>query len=76
MFAEEEMERWEQSETRLRSALEDFIKAAQATYQGQLFAHDALEGLRLMDLVRKNIRYRCYESTFRGFECGGQKRPC
>ena len=55
MFAEEDMERWEQAESRLREALEGFIKAAQATYQGRLFAQDALEGLRMMDLVRESF---------------------
>ena len=53
LFAQENMERWEQAEGRLREALENFIKAAQATYQGRLFAQDALEGLRLMDLVEQ-----------------------
>jgi hypothetical protein len=55
MFAEEDMERWEQAEGRLRGALAGLIEAAQATYQGRLFAQDALEGLRLMDLVRETF---------------------
>ena len=38
-----------------REALEGFIKAAQATYLGRLFAQDALEGLRLMDLIRETF---------------------
>jgi hypothetical protein len=55
MFAEEDMERWQQAESRLRDALEGFMNAAQVTYQGHMFAQDALEGLRLMDLVRETF---------------------
>lgn len=55
LLAEQDMERWERAESRLLEALEEFIKAAQATYQGRLFAQDALEGLRLMDLVRETF---------------------
>ncbi len=50
LFAAEEQESWEQAESRLRSALFEFAHAAKSTYQGQLFAQDALEGLRLVDL--------------------------
>jgi hypothetical protein len=42
--------RWHQIETRLRKALTRFAHAAQRSYQGRLFARDALEGLRLIDL--------------------------
>ena len=44
---------WTQIETDLRAALTDFALAAKATYQGQLFAQDALQGLRLIDLCRE-----------------------
>ena len=53
LFAAEEQESWEQAETRLRAALVDFAQATNSTYQGRLFAQDALEGLRLIDLCRE-----------------------
>jgi len=53
LFAAEENESWEQAEYRLRTALVDFAQEARSTYQGRLFAHDALEGLRLIDLCRE-----------------------
>jgi hypothetical protein len=53
LFAAEEQESWEQAEARLRTALVEFAQAAKSTYQGQLFAQDALEGLRLIDLCRE-----------------------
>ena len=53
LFKEADMEQWLKAETRLRQALTGFAQAAQASYQGRLFAHDALEGLRLIDLCRE-----------------------
>ncbi|MCY1190871.1 hypothetical protein D9M72_20940 [compost metagenome] len=53
LFAAEEQESWEQAEDRLRTALVEFAQAAKSTYQGRLFAQDALEGLRLIDLCRE-----------------------
>lgn len=50
LFAEEEQESWRQAEVRLREALTEFAHAAKSTYQGRLFAQDALQGLRLIDL--------------------------
>jgi len=44
---------WAQIESGLRSALTEFAQAAQSTYQGRLFAQDALQGLRLIDLCRE-----------------------
>ena len=44
---------WAQIESGLRSALTDFSQAAKSTYQGRLFAQDALQGLRLIDLCRE-----------------------
>ncbi|MEF8730299.1 MAG: Eco57I restriction-modification methylase domain-containing protein [Accumulibacter sp.] len=52
LFAQQEQESWQQAEVRLREALTDFAQAAKSTYQGRLFAQDALEGLRLIDLCR------------------------
>ncbi|MEW4949220.1 MULTISPECIES: BREX-1 system adenine-specific DNA-methyltransferase PglX [Pseudomonas] len=53
LFADEEQERWEHAESRLRAALVEFAQEARSTYQGRLFAQDALEGLRLIDLCRE-----------------------
>lgn len=53
LFAAQEQESWQHAETRLSTALNDFARAAKATYQGRLFAQDALQGLRLIDLCRE-----------------------
>lgn len=52
LFAQQEQEKWHQAELRLREALTEFAQAAQSTYQGRLFAQDALQGLHLIDLCR------------------------
>jgi hypothetical protein len=49
----QDQERWEQAETRLRAALAAFAEAARSSYQGRLFAQDALQGLRIIDLTRE-----------------------
>lgn len=53
LFAQQERKNWEQAEERLRTALTEFAQASKSTYQGRLFAQDALEGLRLIDLCRE-----------------------
>lgn len=53
MFSDEDADQWAKAEARLRQALIDFTRAAQASYQGRLFASDALQGLRLIDLTRE-----------------------
>lgn len=55
LFNEIDMEEWSRAEIRLRQALTDFARASKSTYQGRLFAQDALEGLRLMDLTREQF---------------------
>lgn len=44
---------WVQIESDLRTALTEFAQAAKSTYQGRLFAQDALQGLQLIDLCRE-----------------------
>lgn len=44
---------WAQIELDLRTALTEFAQAAKSSYQGRLFAQDALQGLRLIDLCRE-----------------------
>lgn len=53
LFKEADMEQWQKAEARLRVALTEFAQAAKSTYQGRLFAQDALQGLRLIDLARE-----------------------
>lgn len=53
LFKEADMEQWQKAEDRLRVALTEFAQAAKSTYQGRLFAQDALQGLRLIDLCRE-----------------------
>lgn len=53
LFAQQEQENWLQAEARLRMALIEFARAAKSSYQGRLFAQDALQGLRLIDLCRE-----------------------
>lgn len=53
LFKEADMEQWQKAEVRLRVALTEFAQAAKSTYQGRLFAQDALQGLRLIDLARE-----------------------
>lgn len=55
LFAQQEQENWKQAEVRLREALTEFAQAANSTYQGHLFAQDALQGLRLIDLCREEF---------------------
>ena len=53
LFAAQDRESWQQAEARLRVALTEFAHAAKSTYQWRLFAQDALQGLRLIDLCRE-----------------------
>jgi hypothetical protein len=53
MYQSQDEANWQQAEVRLREALTDFSRAAQSTYQGRLFAWDALQSLRLIDHCRE-----------------------
>jgi hypothetical protein len=53
LFREEDMAQWQQADARLQEALTEFARAAQSTYQGRLFAEDALQGLRMIDHCRE-----------------------
>lgn len=55
IFRENDSEQWQMGEERLREALFEFAHATKSTYQGRLFAQDALEGLRLIDLCRERF---------------------
>jgi hypothetical protein len=53
LYEEQDAERWSEAEARLRTALTEFAQASQSTFQGRLFAQDAMQGLRLIDLCRE-----------------------
>lgn len=53
LYEEQDTERWSAAEARLRTALTEFAQASQSTFQGRLFAQDAMQGLRLIDLCRE-----------------------
>lgn len=53
MFAKEDLAQWQKAEARLREALTNYARAARSTYQGRLFAEDALQGLRMIDHCRE-----------------------
>jgi hypothetical protein len=55
LFAQQEQESWQQAEERLRVALANFAQTTKWTYQGRLFAHDFLQGLRLIDLASERF---------------------
>lgn len=51
MFKEGHASSWASIELDLRTALTNFASASKSTYQGRLFAQDALQGLRLIDIA-------------------------
>lgn len=53
LYKEQDTERWSAAEARLRTALTEFAHASQSTFQGRLFAQDAMQGLRMIDLSRE-----------------------
>ena len=53
LFRADDMAQWQKAEARLREALTDYTRAARSTYQGRLFAEDALQGLRMIDHCRE-----------------------
>ena len=72
LFKDADTEQWTKAETRLRAALTDFAQAARASYQGRLFAQDALQGLRLIDLTREVFDVVVMNPPF-GALCAGVK---
>lgn len=51
LFDESQMKTWAQIEQTLHAGLQAFAQSTKTNYQGRLFAQDALECLRLVDLV-------------------------
>jgi hypothetical protein len=50
LFAKEDAAQWRKAEARLQEALMAFAHEARSTYQGRLFAEDALQGLRIINI--------------------------
>ncbi|MEW8419743.1 MAG: SAM-dependent methyltransferase [Candidatus Thiodiazotropha endolucinida] len=73
LFAEQEQKSWDQAEHRLRQALIQFIHAARTSFQGRLFAQDALEGLRLIDLARERFDVVVMNPPFGALSLGVKK---
>lgn len=73
LFAEQEQKSWDQAEHRLRQALIQFIHTARTTFQGRLFAQDALEGLRLIDLTRERFDVVVMNPPFGALSLGVKK---
>jgi len=53
LFRAEDMAQWQKAEARLSEALTEYARTARSTYQGRLFAEDALQGLRMIDHCRE-----------------------
>ena len=53
LFKEADEQVWQKAEERLRAALTEFSEAGQGSFQNRLYAQDALQGLRLIDLCRE-----------------------
>ena len=74
MFDGENTERWQSAESRLRNALVSYINESQSTYQGRLFAQDALEGLKLIDLTRLKFDAVVMNPPFGALSLGVKKQ--
>ena len=53
LFQKEDIAQWRKAEARLQNALAAFVHEASSTYRGRLFAEDALQGLRVVDVCRE-----------------------
>jgi hypothetical protein len=73
LFREEDMSQWQKAETRLQDALTEFARAARSTYQGRLFAEDALQGLRMIDHCREVFDVMVMNPPFGALATGTKK---
>ncbi|MBS0126516.1 Eco57I restriction-modification methylase domain-containing protein [Thetidibacter halocola] len=81
LFREEDMAQWQKAESRLQEALNEFARAARATYQGRLFAEDAIQGLRMIDHCREVFDVVVMNPPFGALSAGtktqlGKAYPC
>lgn len=56
LFHADDMAQWQKAEARLRGALTDYARTARSSFQGRLFAEDAMLGLRMIDHCQQ-----CYD---------------
>lgn len=70
MFSKEDMAQWQKAEVRLQDALTEFARASRSTYQGRLFAEDALQGLRMIDHCREVFDVVVMNPPFGAFTSG------
>jgi hypothetical protein len=71
--ADDEMQ-WQKAETRLNAVLTDFAHTARSSYQGRLFAQDALEGLRIIDVSREKFDVVVMNPPFGAMSDGVKKK--
>ena len=74
LFREQDMVQWQKAEARLQEALTEFARAARSTYQGRLFAEDALQGLRMIDLCRERFDVVVMNPPFGALSTGTKSR--
>ena len=70
LFRKDDMATWQKAEARLQEALTEFARAARSTYQGRLFAEDALQGLRMIDHCREVFDVVVMNSPFGALSAG------
>ncbi len=73
LWAADDAIQWQKAEGRLRDALTDYAHAAQSTYQGRLFAEDALQGLRMIDHCREMFDIVVMNPPFGALTSGSKK---
>ena len=74
LFHKEDVEHWQKAEVRLQDALTKFARAARSTYQGRLFAEDALQGLRMIDHCREVFDVVVMNPPFGALAAGTKSR--
>ena len=72
LFREEDTAQWQKAEARLSEALSSYAHATKATYQGRLFAEDALQCLRMIELAEKTFDVILMNPPF-GATCSSTK---
>jgi len=73
LFKAEDARQWRRAEERLRDHLEAFARSTAGGYRAHLFAEDALEGLRFVDLLANTYDVIVMNPPF-GSPCSGQEQ--
>ncbi len=74
LFEGADEKHWREAEGRLAEALAAFAQTARATYQGRLFAEDALEGFRIVDIARETFDVVLMNPPFGALSVGTKER--